>query len=175
MALEVAEVFRSPTLYQFRFQLLDAVLRAENNRLLSISGTSQSVITSAWLRYVTEPNPTDEDQLVYTLVDPPSYGTLWLGTDQLVAGSKWTQSAINAQKLQYRLARRTLSSLQDLFTFRVVASSAGLFSDHQRFEIEFTPADESSLYKTITTGEVSVSEGETVVLQVISFVILMPQ
>lgn len=166
MALEVAEVFRSPTLYQFRFQLLDAVIRAESNRLLTIDGATQSTITSAWLRYATEPNPTDDDELVYTLMEPPSYGSLWVGTDQLVAGSKWTQTAISSQRLQYRLARRTLSSLRDVFIFRVVASSAGLFADQQRFEIEYTPADEPSVFKTITTGEVSVNEGETAVLQV---------
>lgn len=172
VALEVAEVFRSPTLYQFRFQLLDTILRAENNRLLAFTGTSQSVtITPNFLRYVTEPHSTTDDDLVYTLVDLPLYGNLWLagGEQPMNSGSKWTQSMILSQKVQYRLARRTVSGLRDRFTFRVSAAPAGLSnSDLQRFDVEYSPGNEAGVpFKSITVGEVTVNEGESAVLQVI--------
>lgn len=81
-------MFRSPTLYQFRFQLLDAVLRAENDRPLTIHGVSQAMIESTMLKFVTEPNSSPEDELVYTLHDTPSYGALWIGNEQLANGSR---------------------------------------------------------------------------------------
>lgn len=166
VALEVAEVFRSPIMYQFRFQLLDAVLREENNRGLSFTGvsTQSAAIGSSLLKFVTEPHSSAEEEVVYSLVDPPLFGSLWIQSQSypLDTGSKWSQSALNSQRLQYRLARRTLSSLRDRFTFRV--TSAGLISDLQHFEINFTPGNDTSKV-SVTIGELLVNEGETAVLQ----------
>lgn len=167
VALEVAEVFRSPIMYQFRFQLLNAVLREENNRGLSMTGGStQSVaIGTVLLKFVVEPHSSAEEEVIYTLVDPPLYGSLWIQSQSnpLDIGSKWSQGILNAQRLQYRLARRTLSSLGDRFTFRV--ASSGLLSDLQRFEINYTPGNDTPTV-AVTIGELLVNEGETAVLQV---------
>lgn len=167
VALEVAEVFRSPIMYQFRFQLLDAVLRQESNRGLSFTGSStqMAAIGSSLLRFVTEPHSSAEEEVVYTLVDPPLFGSLYIQSQSypLESGAKWTQSALHSQRLQYRLARRTLSSLQDRFTFRV--ASTGIVSGTERFEINFTPANDTSQVAAATLGELLVNEGETAVVQ----------
>lgn len=167
VALEVAEVFRSPIMYQFRFQLLDAVLREESNRGLSIfGGSTQSVaIGSALLKFVVEPQSNAEEEVIYTLMDAPLYGSLWIQSQSnpLDTGSKWSQSVLNSQRLQYRLARRTLSSLRDHFSFRV--TSSGLASDLRRFEINYSPGNDTPTV-TATIGELLVNEGETAVLQV---------
>jgi chondroitin sulfate proteoglycan 4 len=166
VALEVAEVFRSPIMYQFRFQLLDAVLREENNRGLSMTGGStQSVaIGAALLKFVVEPHSSAEEEVIYTLVDPPLYGSLWIQSQSspLDTGSKWSQSILNSQRLQYRLARRTLSSLGDRFSFRV--ASSGLVSDLHRFEISYAPGNDTPA-AAVTIGELLVNEGEEAVLQ----------
>lgn len=165
--LEANDVFRSPTVYQFRLQLLDAVLRVETNRGLALQGgyPQSGVISSATLRFVTEPHSTAEDELVYTLIDPPLHGALWIQQqpEPLGPGFKWTQSIVSSQKLQYRLARRTLSAVQDRFTFRV--STTGLVSDQQRFDITFTPSNAEASAIDVYIDEVAVNEGETAVLQ----------
>ncbi|EFX76390.1 hypothetical protein DAPPUDRAFT_249084, partial [Daphnia pulex] len=169
VALEVAEVFRSPIMYQFRFQLLDAVLREENNRGLAMTGGStQSVaIGSAQLKFVVEPQSSAEEEVVYTLLDPPLYGSLWIQSQSspLDTGSKWSQSLLNSQRLHYRLARRTLSSLGDGFTFRVTSSSGLASSDLHRFEINYAPGNDTPTTAAVTIGELLVNEGETAVLQ----------
>ena len=166
VALEVAEVFRSPIMYQFRFQLLDAVLREENNRGLAITGvsTQSAAIGTSLLKFIIEPLSSAEEEVIYTLVDPPLYGSLWIQSpsNPLDFGSKWSQTILNSQRLQYRLARRTLSSLRDRFTFRV--TSTGLVSDLHRFQITYTPSNDSSPISA-TVGELLVNEGETAVLQ----------
>jgi len=170
VALEVAEVFRSPTLYQFRLQLQDSIIRMENNRSLNMSGiggNQQSVIDVSFLKYVTEPHATTDDEIVYTLIEPPVYGSLWVlqQPDPLVAGSKWTQKTVNTQRFQYKLTRRTLSDLQDRFTFRV--SDDSLVTDSQHFNIYFTSdrRDVALSTVTVTIGQLLVNEGETAVLQ----------
>ena len=170
VALEVAEVFRSPTLYQFRLQLQDSVIRAENNRPLNssgVGGNQHSIIDASSLRFVTEPHATSDDEIVYTLIDPPVYGSLWVQQqpEPLGVGSKFTQKTVSNQRLEYKLTRRTLSDLHDRFTFRVSADS--LITDPQSFDIYFTSDryDVALLTVSVKIGQLLVNEGETAVLQ----------
>lgn len=116
--------FINPIHYQFRIQFLEPVITVQHNEGLRIT-SAQSIIGASILQYATSPYVTKDEDLIYTILQPPLFGTLrmrlctrteWIDLD---AGSKFTQEVVVCNGLQYRFKRRTLSSITDRFSFTV--------------------------------------------------------
>ena len=138
--------FKSPTNYEFRMQFLSAVLKVDRSAILVMKGQSEARIGSGHLKFTTDPYSTPDEEILYTVTQIPLYGSLWIAPSaskeskwiKLAAGSRFAQNIITSNRLEYRLNRRTLSTLQDRFNFQVI-DKFRTFRNPQFIDLPFTP------------------------------------
>ena len=132
--------FRSPISYQFRIEFLDPSITMQRNEGLRMT-SPQSIIGASILQCATSPYVTKDENLVYTILQPPLFGSLRIRLCEdtkwtnLQAGSKFTQDVIVCDGLQYRLQRRTLSPITDRFSF-MVRNNDSFYSNHKKINLQ---------------------------------------
>jgi len=116
--------FSSPIQYQFRIEFLDPIITEIHNKGLHMTSV-ESVIDTSVIQYATSPYVTKDEDLIFTILQPPLFGTLQtrlctaLEWTDLNAGSTFTQEVVRCNGLRYRLQRRTLSPITDRFIYTV--------------------------------------------------------
>ncbi|XP_011053111.1 PREDICTED: chondroitin sulfate proteoglycan 4 [Acromyrmex echinatior] len=107
--------------YDFRITFIDLELKETKRVPINLTNTSNFTITSNHLKYQTNPLVTSPSKIVFTLITGPKYGNLFLFDRKLVATDTFTQEDIEANRLSYRLFRRSYSNILDEITFKVNA------------------------------------------------------
>lgn len=107
--------------YDFRITFIDLELKETRRVPINLTNASNITITSSHLKYQTNPLITSPSKIVFTLITRPRYGNLFLFDRKLVAADTFTQEDIEADRLSYRLFRRSYSNILDEITFKVNA------------------------------------------------------
>ena len=107
------------------------VLQAQRQNAINLINVKETVITDTYLMYQTYPQSSEDSEVIYTLLSPPSKGLLLLsssGSDLLSSsaavklrpGSTFNQVDLLSGHLKYKLtALNDQTSLDDVFTFKV--------------------------------------------------------
>nr|XP_027222459.1 chondroitin sulfate proteoglycan 4-like [Penaeus vannamei] len=149
-----------PTEYTFRINFVAITVDVVRNAELLIDRIQESFISEGFLQTVTKPDPAPSGEIVYSIIVPPMFGSIFLSSgdltrhQQLEKGSTFTQEDIAKGRIKYKLHRKSYSSLHDSFQFQV--SSQGRSSDVHTFNIRHTPP---SVDATIVVERLDVQEG----------------
>lgn len=119
---------------------LDPPVLVNNNVLQLPPNAGQKIFSENLLTQ--DPDNTDEE-LVYTVVNTPAEGELFLGGATLSIGDQFTQLNINNSQVRYRHADTSMSTV-DAFTFTVQDGNGGWVGITQ-FDIEIDPSHISAV------------------------------
>ncbi|XP_068247623.1 LOW QUALITY PROTEIN: chondroitin sulfate proteoglycan 4-like [Palaemon carinicauda] len=131
------------TEYTFRISFVAMVVEVIRNSELLIDQIQESFISEGFLQSVTRPDPTEDKNIIYSIISPPMYGSLYLSSGdltrhrQIEKGSIFSQEDIAKGRVKYKLHRKSYSALHDSFQFKV--STDGRSSDIKTFNIRHTP------------------------------------
>lgn len=107
--------------YDFRITFIDLELREARRAPINLTNAPNVTITSSHLKYQTNPLVTPPGKILFTLIAGPRYGSLFLFDRKLVTADTFTQEDIEADRLGYRLFRRSYSDILDEIAFKVNA------------------------------------------------------
>nr|XP_053643918.1 chondroitin sulfate proteoglycan 4-like isoform X2 [Cherax quadricarinatus] len=132
-----------PTEYTFGISFVSVTVDVIRNAELLIDRIQESFISEGFLQSETKPDPTPGKDIIYQIISPPLYGSIFLSSGdltqhkQLDKGSIFSQEDIAKGRIKYKLHRKSYSTLRDSFQFQV--SSNGHSSDVHTFSIRHNP------------------------------------
>lgn len=148
------------TEYSFRIAFVSLSVKIVNNAVLLIDQIQESFISEGFLRSVTQPSQTSPENIIYTMVSAPHYGSVFLSSGDLLhqnrlrTSSNFTQEDIAKGRIKYKLHYRTYSEFYDAFEF--IVSSKGQTTDIQTFNIRYKPP---ALDALVRVKDIDVEEG----------------
>ena len=126
-----------------------------NTGLTLTEGASVDIVNT--MLAATDPD-NDDATLIYTLVSPPSHGSLLLTGTALAASETFTQGDINSSRISY--AHDGSEETSDVFAFRV-ADPQGATSAQASFAITVQSVNDTP---TLINNGISLDEGATVII-----------
>lgn len=112
---------RTQQTYDFRITFIDLELKETRRVPINLTSVSNITITSSHLKYQTNPLVTPPSKILFTLIGRPRYGNLFLFDRKLATADTFTQEDVEADRLSYRLFRRSYSNILDEIAFKVNA------------------------------------------------------
>lgn len=109
------------TAYDFHINFITLELREIQRSSINFTSSAEVLVDSSHLQFQTNPLITDTNRIVYSLLEYPRYGNVYLNNEKLRVGQTFTQKDIDEHKVRYTHLRRAFSAIEDKVNFKVTA------------------------------------------------------
>jgi chondroitin sulfate proteoglycan 4 len=120
------------------------------------------VIETRKLKFQTNPIITDTNMIIYSLLEEPKFGYIYLDYERLRMGQIFSQQDIDRNRLRYRLFRHAFSFIDDAIKFKVIVPQCSDVTALLKFH--YSSSKSSSLSDTVEN--IHVIEGHQIPLQI---------
>ncbi|CAB0031771.1 unnamed protein product [Trichogramma brassicae] len=147
--------------YDFEISFIVLELLKVQRASVNFSDATDSLVDARHLEYQTNPLRTEPSLVVYSLLELPRFGHLYLDYERLRIGQTFNQRDVNSRRLRYRLFHRAYSPIDDALLFKVTAPQcADLF---ETLDFHYQPYQGGHLPEI--QEQVQVQEGQRVALK----------
>uniref|UniRef100_A0ABD2VZ75 Laminin G domain-containing protein n=1 Tax=Trichogramma kaykai TaxID=54128 RepID=A0ABD2VZ75_9HYME len=147
--------------YDFEISFIVLELLKVQRASVNFSDATDSLVDARNLEYQTNPLRTEPSLVVYSLLELPRFGHLYLDYERLRIGQTFNQRDVNSRRLRYRLFHRAYSPIHDALLFKVTAPQcADLF---ETLDFHYQPYQGGHLPEI--QEQAQVQEGQRVALK----------
>lgn len=154
------------TSYEFRITFVQMRVRIKANTELLLERVPRGFLSSLHLSSQTEPQPTPPNQIMYLIATPPTFGSLILHSGvtmklptTLAKNSTFTQTDVDARRIEYHVDGTAYSPVHDTFQLRVSAPGSSEPPTYLTFSVKHLPEERDA---AVTLGQLEVPEGSSV-------------
>lgn len=148
-----------PDEHVFSISFVTISVEVVRNAELIMNAIQESFISEGNLYTVTHPEPSPRSEIVYTLINTPKFGGIYLSTGDLIyqrrlsTASNFTQDDVTKGRLKYKLNYLTFSNFTDYFQFKVTCNNHETRLEEFKVRYEAPPFDGKIITQTVIVRE----------------------